>query len=70
MARRPEEKYKPGELTKIKNNLGDLSKDEAEKMSKILGGEIGVEQTDQSINDSYMDMSDQNKSRGKISSNR
>ena len=65
MARRPEEKYKPGELTKIKNNLGDLSKDEAEKMSKILGGEIGVEQTDQNINDRYMDMSNQNKSRSK-----
>ena len=65
MARRPKEKYKPGELTRVKNNLGDLSKDEAEKMSKILGGEIGVEQTDQSINDSYLDMSNQNKSRGK-----
>lgn len=65
MPRKPEEKYKPGELTRVKNNLGNLSKDEAKKMSKILGGEVGIEQTDQNIKDQYTEISNQNKSKGK-----
>jgi GGDEF domain-containing protein len=65
MARRPKEKYKPGELTQVKNNLGNISKDEAIKMSKILGGEIGIEQTDQNIKDRYEEMLHQNKSKSK-----
>jgi len=65
MARRPKEKYKPGELTRVKNNLGNISKDEAKKMSEILGGEIGIEQTDQDINDRYEEMLYQTKSKTK-----
>lgn len=61
MARRPEEKYKPGELTRVKNNLGKVSEDEAKRMSEVLGGEIGVEQTDQNINDQYQELFNQNK---------
>jgi len=61
MARRPEEKYKPGELTRIKNNLGKLSEDEAKRMSEVLGGEIGIEQTDQNINDLYQELFKRNK---------
>jgi GGDEF domain-containing protein len=60
MARRPEEKYKPGELTRVKHNLGQLSPEEAKRMSKILGGEIGIEQTDQKIDESYKEINDQN----------
>ncbi len=57
MAGRPEEKYEPGELTRVKENLGKLSKEEAIRMSKVLGGEIGIEQTDQYIKDKYRELS-------------
>lgn len=56
MARKPQEKYKPGELTKVKKNLGTLSRNEAKRMSEILGGEIGIEKTDQNINDRYQEI--------------
>ena len=61
MAGKPEEKYKPGELKKVKKNLGQLSREEAKRMSEILGGKIGIEKTDQSINDRYQEIFDSNK---------
>ena len=65
MARRPEEKYKPGELKKVKENLGQLSKEEAKRMSKILGGEIGVEKTDKNIDNKYKELNTKNKNNRK-----
>jgi hypothetical protein len=38
--------YSPGELAKTRNRLGSLDKDEAKRMTEILGGEIGYERTD------------------------
>ncbi|MDR0557064.1 MAG: hypothetical protein LBG43_04240 [Treponema sp.] len=35
--------YAPGELEKVRGRLGDVDRDEALRMAKILGGEIGVE---------------------------
>ena len=64
MAGRPEEKYKPGELKKVKGKLGKLSREEAKSMSEILGGEIGIEQTDQNINDGYKKIHDRNRRNG------
>lgn len=43
MARRPKERYAPGELQRVRENLGPLSEEEAQRMVAILGGEIGVE---------------------------
>ncbi|WP_028973481.1 hypothetical protein [Spirochaeta cellobiosiphila] len=37
--------YEPGELSKTRQNLGNLSNDEAQKMAKKLGGNIGFEKT-------------------------
>ena len=64
MAGRPEEKYKPGELTKIKKKLGQLSREEEERMTEVLGGEIGIEKTDQHINERYMEILDRNRRKG------
>ena len=61
MAGRPKEKYNPGELKRVKENLGQLSREEAKRMSRILGGEIGIEQTDKSINNRYKEISNKNK---------
>ena len=61
MAAKPEEKYDPGELTRTKINLGKISEDEAKRMSRILGGEIGTEKTGHSINERYQELSKQNK---------
>ena len=38
-------RYEPGELDKTRKNIGNLDKEEALKMSKILGGEIGLEKS-------------------------
>ncbi len=38
-------RYEPGELEKTRKNIGNIDKEEALKMSKILGGEIGLEKS-------------------------
>lgn len=43
--KRPVAKYEPGELDKIRKNLGDISNEEAMEIAKKLGGEIGVEKS-------------------------
>jgi hypothetical protein len=35
--------YEPGELDRVRKNLGDLDHDEAKRMAKVLGGEVGLE---------------------------
>ena len=35
--------YAPGELAKVRGNLGNLDNTEAKRMAQILGGEVGVE---------------------------
>ncbi|MDR2072440.1 MAG: hypothetical protein LBP60_03285 [Spirochaetaceae bacterium] len=37
--------YSPGELSKVRDRLGELDLDEAKRMSQILGGEVGYERT-------------------------
>lgn len=61
MAGKPEEKYQPGELKKVKKKLGQLSREETKRMTKILGGEIGIEKTEQHINERYMEILDRNR---------
>lgn len=43
MAKRPPEIYNPGELERVRNNLGRISPEEAKRIASLLGGEIGVE---------------------------
>ncbi|MCK5201376.1 MAG: hypothetical protein KAR21_23640, partial [Spirochaetales bacterium] len=64
MAGRAEEKYEPGELKKVKENLGELSREEAKRMSEILGGEIGIEQADEHISRKYKEIHDRNRRKG------
>ena len=59
MAGRPKEKYQPGELQRVREKLGSLTRDEAKKMSEILGGEVGIEKTDQNINTRYLELQKQ-----------
>ena len=35
--------YKPGELGRVRSKLGDINDEEAKRMAKVLGGEVGVE---------------------------
>ena len=45
MPKYPPERYDPGELGRTRQNLGDLTEDEARKMAEIFGGEVGIERT-------------------------
>jgi hypothetical protein len=38
--------YAPGELSKVREKLGSIDQDEAKRMTRILGGEVGVERSD------------------------
>ena len=42
---RPQAKWEPGTLDKTRQNIGSISKEEAERMTKVLGGEIFVEKS-------------------------
>lgn len=46
MAKRPPEIYNPGELERVRNNLGRISPEEAKRVASLLGGEIGVERNE------------------------
>ncbi|MDR1143416.1 MAG: hypothetical protein LBK77_04240 [Spirochaetaceae bacterium] len=37
--------YAPGELDKVRNRLGNIDQNEAKRMTRILGGEVGYERT-------------------------
>ena len=43
--KQPLYRYEPGELDKTRKNIGEIDKEEAAKMTKILGGEIGLEKS-------------------------
>lgn len=46
MAKKPAAIYEPGELDRVRRNLGDMDRDEAKRIAALLGGEIGVERTE------------------------
>jgi hypothetical protein len=46
MAKRDKAIYAPGELGRVRQKLGELDIDEAKRMARILGGEVGVERAD------------------------
>jgi hypothetical protein len=45
MARKEKAVYAPGELSKIRENLGIRDDQEAKRMARLLGGEVGYERT-------------------------
>jgi hypothetical protein len=46
MAKKEKAIYAPGELSRVRKKLGDLDIDEAKRMARILGGEVGVERAE------------------------
>lgn len=53
MGKRPPERYNPGELDRTRSNLGDLSREEAERMASLLGGDVGTEKPDEELVSKY-----------------
>lgn len=45
MAKKPKAVYAPGELDRVRGKLGELDAEEAKRMARILGGEVGYERT-------------------------
>lgn len=45
MAKRPKAVYEPGELDRVRKNLGEIDPDEARRLAEKLGGEVGIEKT-------------------------
>jgi hypothetical protein len=45
MARKEKAVYAPGELSRIRENLGVKDEQEAKRMARLLGGEVGYERT-------------------------
>ncbi|ADK83186.1 nucleotidyl cyclase domain-containing protein [Sediminispirochaeta smaragdinae] len=53
MAKQPPKRYRPGELDRTRNRLGPLSKEEAQRMAELLGGEVGTERDDPILEERY-----------------
>lgn len=53
MAKSQPEKYNPGDLDRTRSNIGALSKEEANKMAALLGGDVGIEKTDKALQQKY-----------------
>ena len=56
MAKRPPQNYQPGELQQLRSKLGPITREEATRMVRVLGGEVGVERTDDAIDEKYSDL--------------
>ncbi|MDR0721108.1 MAG: hypothetical protein LBF78_15865 [Treponema sp.] len=46
MAKKEKAIYAPGELDRIRNNLGSIDKEEARRLAEKLGGEVGYERSE------------------------
>ena len=53
MPKHPPERYEPGELDRTRENLGDLTPEEAKRMAALLGGEVGVERITPEMEEKY-----------------
>ncbi len=47
MAKQNKARYAPGELDKVRKNLGELDPAESQRMATLLGGEVGTERASQ-----------------------
>jgi hypothetical protein len=47
MAKKDKAVYAPGELSRVRDKLGDLNKEEAKRLAEKLGGEVGYERTEE-----------------------
>ncbi|MDR2403459.1 MAG: hypothetical protein LBD78_05470 [Spirochaetaceae bacterium] len=46
MANKEKAIYAPGELTRVRENLGNIDNDEVKRIAQILGGEVGIERSE------------------------
>ena len=53
MPKHPPERYSPGELDRTRQNLGDLTPEEAKRMARLFDGEIGVERISPEMEEQY-----------------
>jgi hypothetical protein len=51
--------YEPGELQRIRDRLGEISREEAKEMQEKLGGDIGYEKTSTKVEKGYQKLKDQ-----------
>ena len=63
MSKKLPERYNPGELDNTRQNIGSFSREEALRMSDILGGEIGVERTSEDLEQKYRRLEELNRRR-------
>lgn len=61
MGSQPPVRYEPGELDRTRRNIGQLSPEEARKMSLVLGGQIGIERTADEVSKRYDRIKDENR---------
>ena len=47
MSKRPRAVYEPGELDRVRQKIGPLDPREAKRMAELLGGEVGIERSDE-----------------------
>ncbi len=50
MSKRPRAVYEPGELDRVRQKIGPLDPREAKRMAELLGGEVGIERSDEQDN--------------------
>jgi GGDEF domain-containing protein len=68
VAKQPPEWYAPGELQRVRTNLGPLSPSESRRMSEVLGGEIGSERTEEEIQQKYVRLKEARRRHGEYTS--
>ena len=61
MAQRPPKRYDPGELDRTRSRLGELSREEARRMARVLGGEVGVERIEAGVEEKYRRLQELNR---------
>jgi len=63
MAGNPPKRYNPGELQRTREHLGELTPEEARRMAKRLGGQIGVERATEKVKTGSQKLTDLNRRR-------
>ncbi len=63
MAGSPPKRYNPGELQRTREHLGELTPEEARRMAKRLGGQVGVERATEKVETGYRKLSGLNRRR-------
>ena len=66
MSKKTPEKYAPGELEKTRKNIGPIDEEDAKEMADKLGGEVGVERSEESLDEKYKKLRYKNRRKSEI----